>query len=125
MGSSNSKTPRVGYLTVDVERCGRAASVILDGELDLGSSHLVGDVLLSLEAEPADPMVVDMSKVSFLDCSALSVLLGAYSRAVRDDRRLRIVNVQPAVRKIFNLTGCRDLLSDPEAADPGRETMKA
>jgi anti-anti-sigma factor len=63
--------------------------------------------------------------VSFLDCSALSVLLGAYSRAVRDDRRLRIVNVQPAVRKIFNLTGCRDLLSDPEAADPGRETMKA
>jgi hypothetical protein len=57
LGSSNSKTPRVGYLTVDVERCGRAASVILDGELDLGSSHLVGDVLLSLEAEPADPMV--------------------------------------------------------------------
>lgn len=125
MGSVNQEAPRVGYLTVDVERFGQAASVLLNGELDLGSSHLVSDVLLSLEAEPADPIVIDMSTVSFLDCSALSVLLGAYSRAVRDDRKLSIVNVQPAVRRIFKLTGCRELLSDSEVAEPGRETLKA
>ena len=124
MGSSIPKAPRVGYLAVDVERSGRAASVLLKGELDLGSGHLVSEALLKLEDEPADPLVIDMSEVSFLDCSGLSVLLGAYNRALRDDRKVRIVNVRPAVRKIFNLTGCRELLSDA-GADPSRETIKA
>jgi anti-sigma B factor antagonist len=125
LGSSAPKAPRVGYLAVEVERSGRAATLLLKGELDLGSGHLVSEALLPLEGEPADPLVVDMSEVSFLDCSGLSVLLGAYSRALRDDRKLSIVKVQPAVRKVFSLTGCRELLSDADATDPGRETLKA
>ncbi len=55
-----------------------------------------------------------------MDCSGLSVLVGAYNRACRDDREFFITNAQPAVRRIFGLTGCRDML-----ADPVRETLKA
>lgn len=114
MGSTTPAPPPSGYLTIEIQRTGPAASVILNGELDLGSAHLVSDALLKLEAESADPLVVDMSDIRFLDCSGLSVLLGAYNRALRDERRLSIVNVQPAVRKIFTLTGCRELLSGSE-----------
>lgn len=120
LGSSTQAPLPSGYLTVEIQRTGRAASVILSGELDLGSAHLVSDALLKLEAEFADPLVVDMSDIRFLNCSGLSVLLGAYNRALRDERRLSIVNVQPAVRKIFTLTGCRELLSGSDT-----ESVKA
>lgn len=108
------------YFSVEMLRAGSPARLCLNGELDLGSAHLVSDALMELEVAQIDPVVVDMASVSFMDCSGLSVLVGAYNRACRDDRELVITNPQPAIRRIFALTGCSHLLTDPQ-----RETLKA
>lgn len=111
MTSSAHDETACGYLSLNIERSADSARLVLTGELDLGSAPLAGDALMRLELESANPLTVDMESVTFMDCSGLSVLLGAYNRAHRDDRAFVITNVQPAVRRIFNLTGCSHLLT--------------
>ncbi|HEX2054023.1 MAG TPA: STAS domain-containing protein [Actinomycetota bacterium] len=109
-----------GSLSVEIVRTSSPTTLHLRGELDLGSAQVVGEVLMQTELEETTPLVVDLSEVTFMDCSGLSVLLGAFNRACRDDRELFITNARPQVRRIFALTGCKYLL-----ADPARETLKA
>ena len=110
-----------GYFSVEIQRSGKPVSLRLIGELDLGSAERVSEALMELEVDKVSPLVVDLSSVTFMDCSGLSVLVGAYNRACRDDRELLIVNAQPAVRRIFALTDCKHMLSP----NPPRETLKA
>ena len=100
-----------GYFVADVQHNSGSACLYLKGELDLGSAEILSDALTAIEIAGSDPLIIDMAQVGFLDCSGLSVLLGAYNRACRDDRDLFITNAQPAVRRIFILTGCKHLLS--------------
>jgi anti-anti-sigma factor len=115
--------PEAGYFTVELERKNQVLYLFPKGELDMGSAHAMGDALAAAELEGAARIVVDMALVSFLDCSGLSVLLGAYNRACRDDRDLTIVNAQPAVRRMFILTGCKDMLTGTALSDS--ESIKA
>lgn len=111
------------YFFVDTQRNNQSACMYLRGELDLGSADVLCDALEAIEIAGFDPLIIDMAEVGFLDCSGLSVLLGAYNRACRDDRGLFITNAQPAVRRIFTLTGCKYLLSG--SARQEAEELKA
>jgi anti-anti-sigma factor len=102
----------------------RSASTQSSGtSVTLGSADILSDALTAIESAGADPLIIDMAQVRFLDCSGLSVLLGAYNRACRDDRDLFITNPQPAVRRIFTLTGCKHLLNG--SARQEAEVVKA
>lgn len=96
---------------MEIGRISQGACIHLKGELDLGSARLVAEEFLALEQEGVTPIVLDMAGVFFLDCSGLSVLVGAMNRAARDDRRVEIRDVQPGVQRIFRLTGCQELLA--------------
>lgn len=100
-----------GYFFVVTQHNKQSACIYLRGELDLGSAEILREALGAIEIAGSDPLIIDMADVGFLDCSGLSVLLGAYNRACRDDRDVFITNAQPAVRRIFILTGCKHLLS--------------
>lgn len=115
-----AKQADCGYFSVEIQLSGHPCRLRLIGELDLGSAQLVSDALMQWEVQQAGPLVIDMAGVSFMDCSGLSVLLGAYNRACRDNRELTIINPQPPVRRIFGLTGCGYMLSEPT-----REPLKA
>jgi anti-anti-sigma factor len=112
-----------GYFFVDMQHTDQSSCLYLTGELDLGSADTLSDALTAIEIAGSDPLIIDMAQVRFLDCSGLSVLLGAYNRACRDDRDLFITNAQPAVRRIFVLTGCKHLLSGSARQEP--EGIKA
>lgn len=112
-----------GYFFVDIQHNNRSAILHLRGELDLGSAEILSDALTAIEIAGSDPLIIDMTHVGFLDCSGLSVLLGVYNRACRDDRDLFITNTQPAVRRIFILTGCKHLLAGSARQEP--EGVKA
>jgi anti-sigma B factor antagonist len=60
-----------------VERDGGVTVVHLAGELDLYNAHVVRDALLEICAEEPDRLVVDLGDVSFLDSTALGVLIEA------------------------------------------------
>lgn len=120
--SANPRTTG-DYFFVDIKNTNRSACLYLSGELDLGSAEILSDAIKAIEIAGSDRLVIDMAQLRFVDCSGLSVLLGAYNRACRDDRDLFITNAQPAVRRIFILTGCKHLLSGSARQAP--EGVKA
>ncbi len=63
-----------------IARNGGSTVVSLAGELDLYNAHQVREALLECCAEAPDRLVVDLSGVSFIDSTALGVLIEARTR---------------------------------------------
>ena len=67
-----------------VHRRGEASIVELQGELDLYNAQLVRSALEKACEDGASPVVVDLSRVTFVDSTAMGVLIEGRSRL--DDR---------------------------------------
>jgi anti-sigma B factor antagonist len=63
-----------------IDRNNGATVVRLAGELDLYNAHTVREALIACTEEAPDRLVVDLSGVSFIDSTALGVLIEARSR---------------------------------------------
>ena len=64
----------------DIRRDDRLIVVRLTGELDLYNAHSVRETLLECCAESPERLVVDLSGVTFIDSTALGVLIEARTR---------------------------------------------
>ena len=64
----------------DIRRDDGRIVVSLAGELDLYNAHEVRDALLQCCAESPERLVVDLSGVTFIDSTALGVLIEARAR---------------------------------------------
>jgi anti-sigma B factor antagonist len=83
----------------------RLTSVVsVEGELDLATAPRLKWVLIDVLEAGCVRLVVDLSRVHFLDSTALGVLVGV-KRRLDPDARLAIVCAQPAVLKIFEFSG--------------------
>ncbi len=74
------------------------------GEIDIATAPSLREKLHSLLAEGHQNMVADLDEVTFLDSTALGVLVGVLKRARTEGGDLRIVCNQPRVRKVFEIT---------------------
>jgi anti-sigma B factor antagonist len=76
----------------------------VEGELDLASAPSLKWALTDLLGAGYNRVVVDLSLVSFIDSTALGVLVGI-KRNLSPDARLAIACAHPDVLNIFELTG--------------------
>jgi anti-sigma B factor antagonist len=91
---------------VRTERLSPAASVIaLAGEVDLYTAPEFKQRLLEAIAQGATRVVVDLSDTTFIDSTALGVLVGAVKRLREHDGRLALVCNDRNIAKIFEITG--------------------
>jgi anti-sigma B factor antagonist len=82
----------------------RTSVISVEGELDLSTAPKLKWMLLdSLESEGAQ-VVADLSLVSFMDSTALGVLVSA-QRKLAADTRLAIVCASEKVLQIFEFSG--------------------
>lgn len=73
------------------------------GELDIYTAPSLERALLQVEdARPL--LMVDLTGLSFIDSTGLSVLLAASERAHRQGRRLIVVRPPLPARRVFTLT---------------------
>ena len=49
-------------------------------------------------------IVLDLTKVDFIDSSGLGTIVSAYTGARRVGRELRVINLMPRVKELFSLT---------------------
>jgi anti-sigma B factor antagonist len=91
---------------ITIEKLDRAVFVVAPaGELDAFTSpELRTEVHQLIEAGGAERLVVDLTAVSFLDSSALGVLVGARRRLRERGGELHLVEPRPTVRRIFEIT---------------------
>ncbi len=79
--------------------------VAIRGEIDLFTAPELKQKLTDAIEGGRTRIVVDLSETTFLDSTALGVLIGAVKRLRSRDGALVIVNTDPNIAKTFEITG--------------------
>lgn len=81
----------------------RVARIALSGELDLSVKESIVETLQP--AKDADDVIVDLSQVPYIDSTALGCLVHVKNDLIqRGGGTVRLVGLQPNVRRVFALT---------------------
>ena len=79
--------------------------IAVTGEIDLFTAPELKAAIADAIEEGRTRLVVDLTATSFLDSTALGVLIGAIKRLRGRGGRLTIVNVDDNIAKTFEITG--------------------
>jgi anti-anti-sigma factor len=107
----------VEILDVRTEDRDGLVHVSLVGELDLSTVAKVQEELRRVEASAPGTLVVDLSKLTFLDSTGLRCIVTADERARDEGRRMVIVRGPDAVQRVFSITKLDDRLDMVDDAD--------
>ena len=75
------------------------------GEIDVYTAPTLRARLVALVDAGATSIIVDLSRVEFLDSTGLGVLVGGLKRVRAHDGSLDLVCTQERILKIFRITG--------------------
>jgi anti-anti-sigma factor len=84
--------------------------VALRGELDLSTVSKVQDELNRVEQSSPPIVVLDLSKLSFLDSTGLRCIVTADERARQAGRRIVLVRGPEPVHRVFTITRLEERL---------------
>ena len=94
-----------------VQRAHQSASVVLSGELDLSTATELQNRLAWLVLAGVVDIVLDLTNLTFIDSSGISVVVLARKRVDEVGGSLIVRNASPQVLRIFEITGLVDDLS--------------
>ena len=99
--------------------------VAVGGEIDLFTApelkSAIGEALESGHTR----IVVDLTETTFLDSTALGVLIGAVKRLRSRDGVLTIVNTDPNIAKTFEITGLDQIFTIRPTRDEAVQALDA
>ena len=81
-----------------------ATVVQVQGELDIDSSDALRDALEAAEGSVSHILRLDASGVTFLDSTALGVILASAQRMEERGARFELVCTSPSIRRILDMT---------------------
>ena len=96
----------------------------LDGELDLSTSPELSEALLALGTDHPR-IAIDLRSVTFMDSTALGVLVSTRQRSEIAGGELILHGVQPAQMKVFEVTGLADSMNFDGDGDVPQELVDA
>ncbi len=94
-------------LSIDIktENHGETLVYKLRGSLDLATSPSVRAALLDAASQGNHHMIVDLTKLEFLDSTGLGALIGAHRRALENGGQVRLVVHDGPIARLLNITG--------------------
>jgi anti-sigma B factor antagonist len=92
-------------IVITQQRTDGTAVVSVRGEIDVASAPELRTHLHELCTDGTQTVVVDLREVTFLDSSALGVLVGALRRCRENESDFKLVIDSPRLLKIFDITG--------------------
>lgn len=101
---------------------GDAVQLQMRGSLDLAYAYRFDEALRRVERDGADPLVIDLSRVEFLDSTGISRLVAARRRARRAGRRLVLVRGPVAIQRLFQIVAleeCFEFVPDASTFEVG------
>jgi anti-sigma B factor antagonist len=109
-------------LRVEVYRVEGATVLAVAGELDLATSHTLEEQLelVSAGSNSAEPLILDLTELEFMDSTGLSVLVKAHQRARDAGRRFGLIRGHRQVERLLSLTGVAERML---VADSLRELL--
>jgi anti-sigma B factor antagonist len=92
-------------------------TVSVIGELDQSTAPELREALARSLAEPADPILVDLSDCDFIDSTGLSLLVETKRRLAEHQKRFGVCCPDPDVRRLLEITGIDRALGLYESRD--------
>jgi anti-sigma B factor antagonist len=77
----------------------------LEGEVDVYTAPQLKQQMIQLLEAGTKQMAVDLTKVEYLDSTALGVLIGGLKRMRERDGNLALICPSPRIRRVFEITG--------------------
>jgi anti-sigma B factor antagonist len=103
-GSPDAARSGVSFAVAQRDLDGGTSLVTVEGELDLASAPSLKWALTDVIAAGASQIVLDLTPVTFIDSTALGVLVNVH-RHLSDGARMAIAGADADVLNIFELTG--------------------
>jgi anti-anti-sigma factor len=108
----DERTERAAYarpepFSVEVRPDRRRALIVPHGELDLDTVPAVAMQVDELIARGFDALVIDLRGTSFIDSSGVHLLFKCVQRT---DARFTVIDGPPAVSRVFDVAGVREVL---------------
>lgn len=100
---------RPGDFDVFLERIDGQYRLRLSGELDMATAPWLRDHLVEIAANGAGRVVIDVSRLSFIDSTGLSVLVSGWRRLRECGGDLVLAAPSPAIAKVLDIAGLREL----------------
>jgi anti-anti-sigma factor len=94
---------------------GGAVVVRVEGELDMATSARFEDALA--EPEPSGQLVIDLTECTFLDSSAVRLLVGAVRAAEGTETKVSLVANDPGIRRVLEIAAVDTMLPVHESLD--------
>lgn len=89
----------------------------IKGEIDVSTAPELRERLLGVAQGGSNTVVVDLADVSFLDSTALGVLVSGLKRFRANDGDLRLVVTGRSVSKVLEITGLVEVFPIFESVD--------
>jgi anti-sigma B factor antagonist len=107
MGTERNRETTDGTLTVCISEVGPTLRLAVRGELDMANAATLAAALERADQEGTTSVVVDMSRLEFIDSTGIAVLVAAHRRLNEDGtERLRLVRSESVgVRRVMAVTG--------------------
>jgi anti-anti-sigma factor len=102
--------PDLGFELTVVALDPLRAAICAVGELDLAARDALGEVLQQQEDAGRRVVRVDLSKVAFIDCSCLGILVASHYRFLELHGLLVLTGVDPRTERVLKMAGLGDIL---------------
>lgn len=87
------------------------ATVVVEGEVDMGSSDQLRDALMEAINRDVTRLVVDFAGVDFIDSSGIATLVEALQKIRDRDGELVLQNLNERVRSVFEVANLLDVFT--------------
>lgn len=104
------------HFGVELVRADHSARVVLRGDIDLAASAALNAALS--EAMAGEHVIVDLSRTSFIDSTAIGALVMASRAALDAGTTLTVVRGPARVMNILRLSGVYELLTFVDSDPP-------
>jgi anti-sigma B factor antagonist len=108
-------------MNVTAETLPKGMLLVVDGQVDMHTSPELRGKLRECLEKKANPIVVDLAKVGFIDSSGLATMIEALQAVGKYGGKLRLCGLAPAVKNLFKLS---NLISIFDIRDTREEATK-
>jgi anti-anti-sigma factor len=108
--SRAEQTIELGSLAMRSQRDGDVHTIALDGEVDIATCARVEQELLRAETTDAAAIVLDLTKLTFIDSTGIRLLVMTEARTRADRSRLTLRRPPDSVMRTLQLAGVAERL---------------
>jgi anti-sigma B factor antagonist len=115
--------PEFSLTSEPIDADGGVVAVAVSGEIDLFTAPELKAAIADAVDGGSTRIVVDLTQTTFLDSTALGVLIGAVKRLRSSEGALSIVNTDATIAKTFEITGLDQIFTICPTRDEAVEAL--